>query len=218
MITARWGGQHGRGRRQRPLEVPPGRPGVLLCSDELHPGRWEGGSQIQSILASEEDGNVACQRLLDAANANGGPDNITVVLLRAEAELGPSRARGAPLIGFRSDEATQELPSTSTAAARSAPLPRRPSRAPDSAARPPATSTARSRSTPEALRSLDRGHGRPTPRRSYAGGGGGARVRGAGRRPAGGDPRGRRMAACQCARVTVGVDGNEAAALLPRWR
>ena len=150
-----------------PLELQPGDQ-VLLCSGGLA-GRWE-ESQIQSILASEEDGNVACQRLLDAANANGGPDNITVVLLRAEGD-GPVTST-APLIGFSDDEATQELPSTSTAAARSAA-----SSAAVAGTGPRRTTTGNIDSTqsfdPKALRSLTEGTV-TTPRRSCAGGGGGA--------------------------------------------
>jgi serine/threonine protein phosphatase PrpC len=34
------------------------------------------------VLSAEPDGNAACQALIEAANAAGGPDNITVVLLR----------------------------------------------------------------------------------------------------------------------------------------
>ena len=140
-----------------PLELQPGDQ-VLLCSDGLTGPVEE--SQIQSILASEEDGNVACQRLLDAANANGGPDNITVVLLRAEGD-GPVTST-APLIGFSDDEATQELPSTSTAAARSAA-----SSAAVAGTGPRRTTTGNIDSTqsfdPKALRSLTEGTVDDTP-------------------------------------------------------
>src|SRR6266511_1147957 len=40
--------------------------------------------RIAEILRASGDGQRSCQALLDAANAAGGPDNITVVLLRAE--------------------------------------------------------------------------------------------------------------------------------------
>lgn len=55
--------------------------GVLLCSDGLTSVLSD--EQIQQILVSHErDGEGACQALVDAANAGGGPDNVTVVLLR----------------------------------------------------------------------------------------------------------------------------------------
>jgi protein phosphatase len=52
----------------------------LLCSD----GLW--GSvrdpQIAEIVTASPDLPVACQRLIDAANQVGGPDNISVILVR----------------------------------------------------------------------------------------------------------------------------------------
>jgi PPM family protein phosphatase len=54
---------------------------VLLCSDGLTEAVDD--DQIAELLSSQDDGNAACQALIDAANAAGGPDNITVVLLRA---------------------------------------------------------------------------------------------------------------------------------------
>jgi serine/threonine protein phosphatase PrpC len=53
---------------------------VLLCSDGLSGPVSD--AQIGEILERYEDGDAACRALLDAANAAGGPDNITVVLLR----------------------------------------------------------------------------------------------------------------------------------------
>lgn len=57
---------------------------VLLCSDGLS-GPVD-DSEIAEILMSVHDGDEAVDRLLHAANSRGGPDNITVVLLRVEAE------------------------------------------------------------------------------------------------------------------------------------
>ena len=37
---------------------------------------------IAELLSGEGEGEAACGSLIDAANAAGGPDNITVVLLR----------------------------------------------------------------------------------------------------------------------------------------
>jgi PPM family protein phosphatase len=54
---------------------------ILLSSDGLH-GVIEAG-----VIAAQLSGNgsleAKCERLIDAAKQAGGPDNITVVLLRA---------------------------------------------------------------------------------------------------------------------------------------
>jgi PPM family protein phosphatase len=62
-----------------PLELQDGGH-VLLCSDGLTEAVDD--DQIAQVLSAEPDGNAACQALIEAANAAGGPDNITVVLLR----------------------------------------------------------------------------------------------------------------------------------------
>jgi PPM family protein phosphatase len=65
----------------RPLDLQPGDQ-VLLCSDGLtEPVADE---TIAELLAANSDGDAACRALIDAANRAGGPDNITVVLLRAD--------------------------------------------------------------------------------------------------------------------------------------
>jgi PPM family protein phosphatase len=64
-----------------PLELRSGDQ-VLLCSDGLTEAILD--SQIADILSATTDGDAACRSLIDAANAAGGPDNITVVLLRVE--------------------------------------------------------------------------------------------------------------------------------------
>ena len=53
---------------------------LLLCSDGLT--ETVADEQLAAVLAGEADGEEACQALIAAANAAGGPDNITVVLLR----------------------------------------------------------------------------------------------------------------------------------------
>ncbi len=89
------------------LELMPGDQ-ILLCSDGLTGPVSE--AQLAEILASERDGEVACQRLLDAANAGGGPDNITVVLLRAEGdEDAPAAPPPTPALATDDDEATADL-------------------------------------------------------------------------------------------------------------
>ena len=55
---------------------------ILLCSDGLTETVRD--PQITEIRSTHPDGNAACTALIDAANDAGGPDNITVVLLRAE--------------------------------------------------------------------------------------------------------------------------------------
>jgi protein phosphatase len=63
-----------------PLELQDGGQ-ILLCSDGLTEAVDD--DQIAELLATTHDGDAACRSLIDAANAAGGPDNITVVLLRA---------------------------------------------------------------------------------------------------------------------------------------
>lgn len=63
---------------------------VLLCSDGLT-GPVD-DDEIARILHDDPDADSACQALIDAANANGGPDNVTVVLLRAEPDAGDGHA------------------------------------------------------------------------------------------------------------------------------
>jgi len=54
---------------------------ILLCSDGLH--GVAGESEVSEVLASEESLENKCGKLIAAARARGGPDNITAVLLKA---------------------------------------------------------------------------------------------------------------------------------------
>jgi protein phosphatase len=54
----------------------------LLCSDGL--SRMASDDEIAELMRSELDLQVAVQRLIDLANARGGKDNVTVILVRAE--------------------------------------------------------------------------------------------------------------------------------------
>jgi protein phosphatase len=53
---------------------------LLLCSDGLHGVAQEG--DLQRILSSNGTLESKCQALIAAAREHGGPDNITVVLLK----------------------------------------------------------------------------------------------------------------------------------------
>ena len=63
-----------------PLDLAPGDQ-LMLCSDGLTDAVED--ARLAEILGADLDGQATCQALIDAANAVGGPDNITVVLLRA---------------------------------------------------------------------------------------------------------------------------------------
>ncbi|MBI4630981.1 MAG: serine/threonine-protein phosphatase, partial [Chloroflexi bacterium] len=60
------------------LQLSPGMK-VLLCSD----GLWGlvGDSQMLDIINSSSTLQIACDRLVEAANIAGGPDNITAILV-----------------------------------------------------------------------------------------------------------------------------------------
>ncbi|HWD47836.1 MAG TPA: Stp1/IreP family PP2C-type Ser/Thr phosphatase [Actinomycetota bacterium] len=62
-----------------PVELRPG-DHYLLCSDGLTEAVPD--PAIAELLSANEDGDTACRSLVDAANDAGGPDNITVVLVR----------------------------------------------------------------------------------------------------------------------------------------
>jgi serine/threonine protein phosphatase PrpC len=64
-----------------PLELEAGDQ-VLLCSDGLT--EVVDDDRIAEVLASQADGDGACRALIAAANDAGGPDNVTIVLLRVE--------------------------------------------------------------------------------------------------------------------------------------
>ncbi|MGM0818476.1 MAG: Stp1/IreP family PP2C-type Ser/Thr phosphatase [Actinomycetota bacterium] len=66
-----------------PIRLEPGDE-ILLCSDGLTGP--VGDEAIGAILAEHDDGETAVTALVDAANDAGGPDNITVVLLRVSGD------------------------------------------------------------------------------------------------------------------------------------
>jgi PPM family protein phosphatase len=59
----------------------------LLCSDGLH--GFVSDADMREVLVSEPVLTEACARLVDRANAAGGKDNITAVLVRIEDEDEP---------------------------------------------------------------------------------------------------------------------------------
>lgn len=64
-----------------PLRLQPGDQ-VLLCSDGLTGPLRD--TEIAATLTQTEAGDEAVSTLVDRANAAGGPDNITVILLRVD--------------------------------------------------------------------------------------------------------------------------------------
>jgi PPM family protein phosphatase len=62
----------------------------LACTDGLH--GVVSASEITEILAEMTSAGAAVDRLIACANAGGGPDNVTAVVLRVES---PGMARGA---------------------------------------------------------------------------------------------------------------------------
>jgi protein phosphatase len=58
---------------------------VLMCSDGLH--GVVGPAQMEQILRSGRNGALedSCHRLIEAAKAAGGPDNVTAVIVRKAA-------------------------------------------------------------------------------------------------------------------------------------
>jgi len=53
---------------------------ILLCSD----GLWGvvGEDEIVRLISKAPNPHIASQLLVDAANTNGGPDNISAILIR----------------------------------------------------------------------------------------------------------------------------------------
>ncbi|HUH07976.1 MAG TPA: Stp1/IreP family PP2C-type Ser/Thr phosphatase [Egibacteraceae bacterium] len=86
-----------------PIELQAGDV-VLLCSDGL--SGLVSDERIASILRTHTQAADACRALVDAANARGGHDNISVVVVRADGD----RAHQVAAVGAGSGSATtQEL-------------------------------------------------------------------------------------------------------------
>ncbi|NUQ19486.1 MAG: Stp1/IreP family PP2C-type Ser/Thr phosphatase [Gemmatimonadaceae bacterium] len=65
---------------------------LVLCSDGL--SGLVRPDEIARIVSDERDLKMACKRLIDRANQNGGPDNITVVVARFDGEALSSASEG----------------------------------------------------------------------------------------------------------------------------
>lgn len=76
---------------------------LLLCSDGLSSVIAE--ESIRSVLEDAIDLDAACMRLIEEANANGGPDNITVILVELTGapplRTGPAAVRRAEKVSAR---------------------------------------------------------------------------------------------------------------------
>ena len=57
---------------------------LVLCSDGL--SSQVSKDAIADVVTNEDDIEVACQQLIDMANAKGGPDNITVIIARFDGQ------------------------------------------------------------------------------------------------------------------------------------
>jgi protein phosphatase len=55
---------------------------LLLCSDGL--SGYVDDDETLKIIRSADSPQDACRKLIDAANASGGPDNITVIIVQLE--------------------------------------------------------------------------------------------------------------------------------------
>jgi len=71
---------------------------LILCSDGL--SAMVRADEIARVAGEEADLVEICKRLIDAANSNGGPDNITVVAARFEGG-GLNRASSSDEVGHR---------------------------------------------------------------------------------------------------------------------
>jgi protein phosphatase len=85
-----------------PLDLHPGDV-LLMCSDGLHGPVDE--AQMAKVLSSRQSLKEQVQELLNRANRAGGPDNISVILVRVD-----GKTAGGLGLSHRADEKTARLP------------------------------------------------------------------------------------------------------------
>jgi protein phosphatase len=93
-----------------PLVLQPGDQ-VLLCSDGLT--GVVSDEQLTDLLLSDADGDTVVTQLIQTANDAGGPDNITVVLLRVEEDNGAGASAGDQTEAIREDSGPVAAAATS---------------------------------------------------------------------------------------------------------
>jgi protein phosphatase len=71
---------------------------LVLCSDGLS-GQVR-SEEIATIVTESDDLLMACKRMIDRANENGGPDNITVITARFDGD-GLESPQGSDAVGHR---------------------------------------------------------------------------------------------------------------------
>ena len=88
---------------------------LVLCSDGLS-GQVR-GHEIADVITTEPDLVAVCKTLIDRANENGGPDNITVIAARFHGE-GLSVPSIGDAVGHRTFQLATDSGQTAAAAAR----------------------------------------------------------------------------------------------------
>jgi serine/threonine protein phosphatase PrpC len=116
---------------------------LLLCSDGLH-GYVE-GDEIEREMVEHKDPDRAAQRLVDMANENGGPDNITALIVHLIDVPAPSKDLALPAGDLSVQGTTQPMPAAAAQKAASDKLakPAMGARASGPASRPRQTARAR---------------------------------------------------------------------------
>ena len=110
----------------------------VLCSDGL--SGMVRDDEMESIIAGGGALEKTAQALIDAANENGGRDNITVILFRLEDDGAGAAADDATIAGQERAPSTEEVEAARATASRASP------RAP--AAKPAPAATSRPRPAP----------------------------------------------------------------------
>lgn len=81
---------------------------VLLCSDGLH--GYVDEHDIEQVVTSDREPDTAVHTLIDMANDNGGPDNITAMLVELINVPAPSSELRLPDSAIPAEGITQPLP------------------------------------------------------------------------------------------------------------